>query len=83
MSGDLVTVEEAADAIGWEPWKLRDMAVLGGAPQAYGPFPKVDGSRYRIRLDIEDVKAWHAAGRPIADRSYAQPASGGSKRRVG
>jgi hypothetical protein len=72
----LCTVEAAASSIGIdEPWRLRDLAVLGGAPQAYGPFGRVEGSEFRVMLDADDVKAWDRAGRPIADSSYrkAQP----------
>jgi len=67
----LCTVEAAAATLGIdEPWRLRDLAVLGGAPQAYGPMRNVPGSEFRVMLDADDVKAWDRAGRPIADSRY-------------
>lgn len=69
------TVEVAAATIGIEERVLLDNAVLGGAPQAYGPLRRVEGSAYHVMLDLDDVKAWHAAGRPIADASYRTPAA--------
>lgn len=70
----LCTVEAAASSIGIdEPWRLRDLAVLGGAPQAYGPFGRVEGSEFRVMLDSEDVARWGRAGRPIADSRYREP----------
>ena len=59
------TVEAAAEALGLEPTLLVDNAVLAGAPKGYGPFPSVEGSRFRIMLDEADTRAWNAAGRPI------------------
>lgn len=73
----LITIEAAAERMQIaEPWRLRDLAVLGGAPQAYGPM-RVQGSDFRVMLDSDDLAAWDAAGRPVADSRYraalAQP----------
>ncbi len=69
----LCTVEQAAARLGIaEPWRLRDLAVLGGAPQPYGPM-RVEGSAFSIMLDEDDVAAWDRAGRPIADSRYRSP----------
>lgn len=69
----LCTVEHAAKMIGIaEPWRLRDLAVLGGAPQAFGPMRKVEGSIFRVMLDEDDVLAWDRAGRPIANSQYRE-----------
>lgn len=70
----LCTVEAAAATLGIaEPWRLRDLAVLGGSPQAFGPFARVEGSAFRVMLDADDVTAWDRAGRPIADSRYREP----------
>ncbi|MDP1738876.1 MAG: hypothetical protein Q8L23_15725 [Caulobacter sp.] len=71
--GFFCTVETAAAEIDIDARVLCDAAVLGGAPQAYGPMRRVEGSDYRIMLNLADVRAWHAAGRPIADTSYREP----------
>jgi hypothetical protein len=69
----LCTVEAAAERLGMTPWVLRDLAVLGGAPQAYGPMGRVEGSEYRVMLKMDDVLAWDRAGRPIASTAYRDP----------
>ncbi len=66
----LCTIESAAEAIGIEPRVLLENAVLGGAPQGYGPMRKVPNSRYRVMVDLSDVEAWNRAGRPIGSTDY-------------
>lgn len=66
----LVSIESAAATLGIsEPWRLRDLAVLGGSPKAYGPM-QVAGSDFRVMVDSADIRAWDLAGRPIADDRY-------------
>jgi len=69
----MVSVEDAASEIGIDEGVLRDNAVLGGAPKGYGPFRRVEGSCFRIMIDMEDAVLWDAAGRPIASSAYRDP----------
>lgn len=67
-----LTVEQAASRAGLDAWRVRDLAVLGGIPKAYGPFRSIHDSAYRIFIDEADLDAWVAAGKP-ADSRYRRP----------
>lgn len=59
-----LTIEDAAERIGMEPVNLVGYAALAGVPKGYGPFPRVEGSTWRIMIDEADLALWQAAGRP-------------------
>jgi|Deesub1362B_J571_1020462.scaffolds.fasta_scaffold01816_1 hypothetical protein len=59
-----LTVEQAAERVGWEPVRMVGYAALAGVPKGYGPFPTVDGSAWRIMIDEADLVLWRAAGCP-------------------
>lgn len=67
----MITVEDAAQRVGWEPSVLRDWAALVGAPLGYGPFGPVPDSAYHIAIDADDLSLWKAAGCPMS--TYYRP----------
>lgn len=67
-----LTVEDAAARIDMDPCRLRDHAVLAGAPKSYGPFPDIADSAFSIFIDEAEVEAWDAAGRPLDRRWWVK-----------